>query len=399
MVLPVAIILGGVAIAALLFSMRPHAEQAEVEEVATPVEVVIAEPRTVPARVEGTGTVVADAQVVITPQVGGRIVEVAPELRPGGIVARGQVLARIDPRDYQLAVTQAESQVAQARLNLALEQQRAEVARREWELVGGGEPADEASLALRGPQLAAAEQALAAAEATLASAKLSLERSVLRAPFDAVVLQEGVDVGQMVGQATQVATLVGTERLRVEVQVPVEELPLLEIPGLGADVGSPARVVQNLAGGGAGPRTVARDGAVVGLGGQIDPATRTATVLVAVEDPLGDGADLPLLPGAFVEVEMSGRPQPGVTVVPDAAVHDGTVVWVVADGDRLVRREVTVGWRQDGQLYLTGGLEAGDRVVTSPLSLPVAGMAVRVIDPETSGPGADGATDRAEARP
>ncbi len=409
-VVPIAIIIGGGALAAALISMRPHATQAEVEEVATPVEVVIAAPTTLPARVEGTGTVVADAQVVLTPQVGGRIVSVSDALRPGGIVGKGDVLARIDPRDYQLAVTQADSQVAQAQVNLELEQQRAEVAQREWELVGEDRSVDDAALALRQPQLRSAEQALAAAEASLSSAKLSLERSVLRAPFDALVLSEGVDVGQVVGQATQVATLVGTERLRVEVQIPVEDLPSLDIPGMGAETGSPAHVVQELTRGGAGERTIERDGTVMGLGGQIDPATRTATVLIAVDDPLGDGSGLPLLPGAYVEVSMSGRPLPQVATVPDAAVHEGAVVWLVGEGERLVRRDVTVGWRRDGQLYVTDGLSAGDRVVTSPLSLPVEGMAVRVIvdsvassadsasNDSAAGPRVD-ATATAEARP
>ncbi|MCK6507922.1 efflux RND transporter periplasmic adaptor subunit [Myxococcota bacterium] len=382
-VVPIAILLAGGAAAAALFSLRPEAEQAPLAEVAMPVEVSTLQATTAQAHVGGTGTVSAEQQVVLTPQVGGRLVSVSEALRPGGRVRQGEVLARIDARDFENAVTQAESQVAQARVNLELEKSRGAVAEREWALVGEGRSAEEAPLALRRPQLASAQAALASAEATLATARLNLERTSLRAPFDAIVLSEGVDVGQVVGAATQVATLVGTARLRVEVRVPVEALAMLEIPGMGAEQGSTATVTQRLTTGGAGSQAITRPGRVVGLGGQIDAATRSATVLVGIEDPLGDGSGLPLLPGAYVEVDVQGRPVEGAIAVPRVGIREGTVAWVVGAEDRLERRDVTVGWRSEDRVFVTAGLQAGDRVVTSPLSLPVPGMAVRI----TTGPG------------
>lgn len=376
-IVPIAIIIGGLAVAAALFSMRPEAGQGDVAEVALPVETVTVQVGPAVAKVTGTGTVVADQQIVLTPQVGGRITSVSDDLRPGGMVSKGAVLARIDDRDYQLALTQAESQVAQARLNLEIEQSRGKVAEREWALVGEGKSASEAPLALRGPQRVNAEQALAATEAGLGSAKLALERTALRAPFDAVVLSEGVDIGQVVGAGTQAAVLVGTRRMRVEVQVPVEALPSLQIPGMGADAGSTATVTQQLTRGGAGQSAVVRSGQVIGLGGQIDPATRTATVLVGIDAPLGDGSGLPLLPGAFVDVSLAGRTVDQVIAVPRTGIRDGNIAWVVSPDGRLVKREVQIGWREADSLYVLSGLEAGERVVTSPLSLPIEGMAVR----------------------
>lgn len=381
-VVPIAILLAGGAAAAALISMRPQAEQAPVAEIALPVEVATLAASTAFAHVGGTGTVTAEQQIVLTPQVGGRLVSVSEALRPGGRVRQGEVLARIDARDFENAVTQAESQVAQARVNLELERSRGAVAEREWALVGEGRSAEEAPLALRRPQLSSAQAALASAEASLATAKLILERTSLRAPFDAIVLSEGVDVGQVVGAATQVATLVGTARMRVEVRVPVEALAVLEIPGMGAQQGSRATVTQRLTTGAAGDQQITRAGHLVGLGGQIDAATRSATVLVGIEDPLGDGSGLPLLPGAYVEVDLQGRPVEGAIGVPRLGIREGTVAWVVGAEDRLERRDVTVGWRAEDQVFVTSGLAVGDRVVTSPMSLPVPGMAVRVSAPQ-----------------
>lgn len=374
--LPILILgLGVVGTGALIMS-RQAAPQAPAEAVALPVDVAVVTEVQAAMRQVGTGTLTAEQQIVLSPQVSGRVLGVSASLRPGARVAKGEVLARIDPRDFENARTQAESQVAQARVNLELERGRSSVAEREWALVGDGRSGEEAPLALRRPQLASAEAALASAEATLATARLNLERATLRAPFDALVLSEIVDEGQVVGPGSALATLVGAERMRVELKVPVSWLGSLEIPGLGAETGSAATIVQLL--GGEGGR-VQRTGTVSGLGGQIDPATRTAALHIAVEDPLGDGQGLPMLPGAFVEVTLQGRPTRALAL-PASALREGDTVWVVDESSTLRRREVSPGWREAETLYLLDGLQSGDRVVTSPLSLPVEGLRVSVVE-------------------
>lgn len=115
---------------------------------------------------------------------------------------------------------------------------------------------------------------------------------------------------------------------------------------------------------------------MLGLGGQIDPSTRTVPVLVEIEAPLE--GELPLLPGAFVEVELAGRPTAAVAL-PGAALREGEAVWTVGEGERLLRRPVQVGWREGETVFVTAGLSEGERVVTSPLSLPVEGLAVQVL--------------------
>ncbi len=374
--LPILILGAGVAGTAALVLARQAAPQAPAEAVALPVDVAVVSELQAAMRQSATGTLTADQQIVLTPQVGGRIQSVSASLRPGARVAKGEVLARIDPRDFENALTQAESQVAQARVTLELERSRGAVAEREWDLVGEGRSSEQAPLALRRPQLASAEAALASAEATLATARLNLERATLRAPFDALVLSESVDVGQVVGAGSSVATLVGAERMRVELKIPVAWLAALEIPGLGAEQGSPARITQLL--GGEGGR-VQREGRVSGLGGQIDPATRTAALHITVEDPLGDGTGLPMLPGAFVQVELEGRGTRALSL-PASALREGETVWVVDEASRLARRQVSLGWREGDTVFLLDGIEPGERAVTSPISLPLEGLAVRVVE-------------------
>jgi RND family efflux transporter MFP subunit len=374
-ILPALILLTGAALAVGAVLTKPTATRARPPAAAPVVEVMEAQPGAAQAKVVATGLVQAARRVTLTAEVGGRIISHSPQLIPGGRVQKGELLAQIDPRDYRLMVAQEQGRVRQAEVELELERGRQRVALREWELLRKDQSPEQAPLALRKPQLRAAEQALEAAKSGLERAKLSLERTALRAPFNAVVVEESVEVGRVLGPGTQVATLIGTDELWVATAVQVEDLAFLDVPGLGAEQGSSAVISQRLGGG----RELERKGRILRLMGELDPASRRASLLVAVEDPFGSaGGGLPLLPGAHVTVTLLGRSQDGVVPVPRAAVVDGTRVWTLDPQDKLRRRQVEIGWTSADRVYVVGGLGPGERVVTSPLALPIEGAPVRV---------------------
>ena len=355
--LPPVVVLFGVAIAATMVMLKPEEARSEPERQAPLVRAVEPELGTFRALVETRGAVQAAQQVTVLPQVSGAITWVSEELEPGGRLGEGQSLARIDRRDYELALDAEAARVRQAELALELERGRQDVAAQEWALLEGeGEP----DLALRRPHLASAKQDLASARGGYQRAELALSRTSLRAPFDAVVLTEMVDLGQVVGPSSQVATLAGTDTAWVRVAVPVAELDALEIPG------AEARLTTETGG--------QRRGRVTRLEGQLDPSSRTATLLVEVEDPL-DGPH-PLFFGSFVDVELVGA-EVEAARVPRLSVAEGSL-WVADAEDSLRRREVEVGWTDGESRYLTRGLEPGDRVVVEGLRFPVEGMALRV---------------------
>jgi RND family efflux transporter MFP subunit len=362
----------GVGATAGLVASRDVEEQTVPEEQSTPVEVVLAAPGEAIARIETTGVVAAAQQVSIVPQVSGALTMVSDQLIPGGRFAQGELMARIDSRDYQLGVEQERGRVQQAQVELAMERARQETARREWALLGNDGEAPE--LAARRPQLVAAELSQEAAKSGLSRAELALSRTAIRAPFNAMVLTESADVGQVVG-GSPIATLVGTDRFWVNVSVPVEQLIVLDIPGVRGESGSKAAVVQQVGG-----ERITRSGEVLRLAGQLDPQSRTATLIIAVDDPLnlsaGTDPGLPMLPGAFVDVVIEGRSMAGTFTVPRVALQGGDHVWISQDG-RLARRDVTVGWRNGDEIVLTGGLSEGEQVITTPISFPIEGMAVQ----------------------
>ena len=371
-VLPILILVIGAGVARGLMATKKTTDKKPPAALVTTVEYVEVTSGSPTARVEATGTVEGDRRVSLSSLVSGEVISVSDQLLPGGRFKRGQVILRVDPRDYELAVSQERSRVQQVELEVSLERQRGETAEREWELLGGGRDAAEAPLALRGPQLATAERNLEAAGSGLRRAELNLERATMHAPFNAMVLTEAAEVGQVLQPGAPVVTLVGTDRFRVKVSVPVEQLAHVAIPGVNAAGGSPTRVVQDLGG----TQRIVRRGTVMQLAGQLDPQTRTAELYVAIDDPLAGGG-LPLLPGAFVSVSIDGLPVEGAIAVPREALVDGDVLWLVSDEETLTRRTVTVGWRDGETAFIVDGLESGARVVTTPLSLPVDGAKVR----------------------
>ena len=139
--LPVAVLAAGVAAYLLLVSLRTPPPREEPVHWVPLVETVQAPPETARVVVRGQGTVRPDREIDLVPQVGGRIVWISEQMETGGFFSAGQELARIDPEDFELAVDQADAEVARALYQLEIARGEAEVAAAEWErLRGGGGP-------------------------------------------------------------------------------------------------------------------------------------------------------------------------------------------------------------------------------------------------------------------
>jgi RND family efflux transporter MFP subunit len=375
-VLPVVLVALGIVAAAAVFQLAPAAARAETERPAPMVEVVEAARTTSVARVRASGSVVAAKQITLSPEVAGRIVARSDALEPGGRLAKGDVLVRIDARDYRLAVAQEEARVEVAETEIVSETARGEVAVRQWAIFGDGRPPEEAPLAVRQPQLRAVKANLGVARRGLDRARLNLGKTTIRAPWNAAVVETRAEVGQVVSPGAQLATLVGTDQVWVRVSVPARRLLDLDVPGVNAEEqGSTARILHELGGG----RTVEWEGEIIRLESRLESETRTAQLLVAVDDPFtAPEGGLPLLPGTFVNVELLGSERDDVFPLPRTALRDGGTLWVVDGDSSLERREVEVQWGTPDHVFVTGELAPGDRVVTTSLSTAIEGAPVRV---------------------
>lgn len=370
---PIVLVGAGLAGAVLLAVSGSSAQTVPPAPRVPTVEVLrVATGETVPV-LHATGAVVADQQVTLGAEVSGRLVWVSPRLLPGAELAAGEVIARVDPRDFEAALALEAYNLQQAEVDLRSEQARGAIAAQEWGLLGaqGGDR----GLALREPQLLAAQRRLESAQAAHQRARNNLERTALRAPFPAVVVAETAEVGQVVSPGLGLTTLIGSQRLRVTVSVPVEDLALLDVPGANAERGAAATITQSL------PRgaPIVRAGEVLSLAGQLDAQTRTAQLVVGIDQPF-DGEGLPLLAGAYVDVALQGRPLTGTVAVPRQAVADERLVWVVDSEQTLRRRELEVVYTDAAVVVARGGLADGEQVVTTPLAMAIEGMKVSLAE-------------------
>jgi RND family efflux transporter MFP subunit len=327
-------------------------------------------------KVSAQGTVAPRTESNLIAQVSGQVVEISPKFANGGFFAQGDLLARIDPRDYELGLATANVEVAQAQLLLSQEQEESEVAQAEWGKVGAGTPSD---LVLRKPQLAQARASLDAARARYQMARLNLERTEIRAPFAGRVRSKSVDVGQVVNPNTPLGRIYAVDYAEIRLPIPDPELQYLNLSLYRTgqpEIADGPHV--DLHADFAGSRHT-WSGRVVRVEGEIDPQTRMINLVARVDDPYAvpeDASRPPLAVGLYVEADIGGKTIEDAIVLPRAALR-GTDHVLVIDDERLYFRKVEVFRADNEKIVITSGLKSGERVCISPLDTVVDGMRVR----------------------
>jgi RND family efflux transporter MFP subunit len=369
-ILPAVFILVAVAVTLVLIQSRPVAAREEKIAPAPLVRVMSVEPEDVQMNVSAEGEVAPHTETTIVAQVGGRIDAVSPKFASGGTFRRGETIAQLDPRDYQVAAAQAQAAIAQAKLRLEREQAEAEIAREEWPRIGEGEPS---ALVLRTPQLAEARSAVAAAEASLMQARLNLERTTIRAPYDGLLLAKLVDVGQFVGPGTPIGRMTAADYVEIELPVSSGDLAYIDLAA------QPSVTVQSTFGGGAAEWR----GRIVRASGQIDPRTRMLPLVARVENPFA--GPVPLRIGEYVQAVIEGRSLDGVIRIPRSALRQGRQVLVVSPASTIHFRDVEILRLTSESAFLADGLQPGETIVLSAMDAPVEGMTVRTANDESGG--------------
>ncbi|TXS92138.1 efflux RND transporter periplasmic adaptor subunit [Parahaliea maris] len=368
-----------VAVTYLLYLGRPSTKIAEPVYVPVTVDVAEAVMETIRIPVQAQGTVTPLRRTDLIAEVAGRVIEVSDTFNVGGFVAEGEVLLRIDPRDYQTALLRAQSAVASAESALAQEKGRAQVAEQEWKkLPAGSQRSPEAkALYLRKPQLEQAEAQLLAAQADLSTARDNLGRSVIRAPYAALISGKSVELGQYVSPGSPLAEVFSIGVAEVRLPIPQGKLEYLELPELGNNNrAAPIDLYTDIGGNVTHwPATLQRSEGV------FDERSRVLYAVARVEDPyaLEHPERTPLRIGTFVNANIKGRALPDLIALPRHVLRAGNQVWVVDSQQRLRDRKISI-LRTGGDLvYVSDGLEAGELVSLTSLDPSLTGSEVKVV--------------------
>lgn len=374
------ILAAGAALTHFIFSTEPKAvREGQSKETAMLVDVVSVDMGTYAPNIQAMGNVEPAREVMLEPRVEGLIVERSAKFTPGEVVRKGDVLIRIDPADYENALRRRKSELRQAITDLEIEMGRQKVAREDYDILGENVEGNIKALVLRKPQLEAAEARVAAAEADVEQARLDLERTVISAPFDALVMQRNVDLGSRAQPGEVLGQLVGVEAYWVEARIPLSKLRRLTFPDANDPEGSEVLVRDRLSW----PEGEYRPGRLYKLVGSLEEQTRFARVLITVEDPLNlkaatpDAKERRLILGAFVEVLIEGKKLSDVVRLDRDYLRASDTVWVKQDG-RLDIRRVGVAFQDTEYAYIDEGLENGEEVVITDLATVAQGAALRV---------------------
>ncbi|WP_318312782.1 efflux RND transporter periplasmic adaptor subunit [Flagellimonas crocea] len=386
-----AILAGGILVTTLIFFTEPEAEREGASiETAILVDVVKAEKGTYAPTIVATGTVQPVEDVVLSPRVSGQILRRDPAFTPGGFVKKGEILLQIDPSDYQNTLELRKSELMQSETALATEMGRQQIAEQDLQLISndslfGDNPLsdNETELVLRKPQLNAVKANIEAARASMSQARLNLERTTIRAPFDAHILSQNVTTGSQVAQGDNLGRIVGTDSYWVTATVPISRLQWLKFPTGDNEKGSMVRIENSSAW----PMGSHREGYLDRQIGALDNQTRLARVLVRVHDPLATSKELEgapkLMIGTFVEVHIQADSIPDVVRLDRDLVRSNQTAWVMKN-DVLEIRELDIILSDNQYAYIQSGLEEGDKVISTNLSTVSNGIELRTKSEETS---------------
>ena len=374
-----AVLVGGWLISSGLLHSTPEVSRRKPARMKTVVQLLPLQPANHAVEIEAMGTVIAARTLELKPRVAGRVTRVSNTLVPGSLLKKDELVIALDDQDYQLALERSQNNLRKAAMDLRLEQGNQTVAKQEFELIR--EYADSGlsnaplDLALRKPQLAKAEAAEAVARTESKQAELNLKRTVLRAPFNAVVLEKQVTVGAQVSPQTTVATLAGIDEFWIQVTLPRHDLTDLLLP---TDDSGPIPVDLYPA---SGRNTTSRwQGTILRLLPDVDPRGLMARLLVAVKNPLQQNLKNPLLLGSMVTVILPGQTIDACFAIPRSAIRADQTVLLADPENRLEIRPVTVARMDRDQAFITSGLQGGERLILSQVAAPIIGMELTPAD-------------------
>lgn len=355
----------------------PKAEVALNENKTVDVDTIKVKKENTSVYISSEGIVKPHRKITVLSEVKGRIIEQSPNLDAGGLLSEGEILLKLDPRDYVVDVEKNRANVEKAEFELILEKGKKLVAEKEWQLLdpsfkqgGLGK-----NLALRIPHLREKEAALHAAQSSLEKSLVDLKRTLIRAPFNSLVLEEFVEKGQIILPQAKIAELVSTDEFRIQVSVPYDELSSIFPMMKNSKAKIPVKVIEDLGSN----KKLEREGYVLRLLGGVDPNGRLVQVLIVVEDPLNienhDTVQFPLLLGAKVNVQFGSTEVTGAVKVPKSTIHEDNKIWIKNKSNKLEIKKVNILSEEGDSVYISGeGFDDGDEIITSDIPVASPGM-------------------------
>ena len=359
-----------------MMSLREKPPEKERVDLDPLVDVLVLEAMTTNFEVRSQGTVRPRTETILSSEVSGTVASISPKFIAGGVFKTNEVLMRIDPTNYSVALKQAEALVSQRQIEFdGTKKLKSQGYRAESEY-------------------ASAVAALASARAEQVRARRNLERTYIRLPYEGVVRAKESDLGQFVNPGTRLGVTFATDFAEVRLPLTDLDLAFVNLPGAAeiAETGTVEGPEVALSAVRKGQLTewTAR---IVRTEGVVDEKSRVTYAVARIDDPYRLHSAGPALPmGTFVSATIEGAAVSGIFRAPNSAVRGADQVLVVDDENTLHLRNVKIV-RADSQFSYFRGVTGGEKIVTSALEAPIDGMRVRITTDESESSTLATATD------
>jgi RND family efflux transporter MFP subunit len=387
LVVPLIIIVLGVVGLMSLSLVRQPAEQ-KVEIDTTPVvDIYVVEAQPYQLIIESQGVSEPLSRTQLIANVSGIVLSYNSAFNAGGMVTHGDVLVEIEKLDYLSALKSAEANLARAQAGFSEEQARAKIAADEWAREGRTKTAP--LLGLRKPQLAREKANVLSAEAELDSAKRNLKRTTIVAPYNAIVAQRNIDIGQLVAVNSSLGEIMATDVAEIRLPISLDDFYRLNLDDLQVDSESDLNRVTLSAR--MGEQTLSWYGVIVRDEGVINTNNRLLYLVAHVIDPyalkLATKKDLttelnprhssPLRFGSFLQAQIQGPMLENIAKIPRSSLVRDEYIFVVNSQSQLTKTPVSIIGEEDAYVYVRSSLNSGDQVLNTRVLQALPGMQVK----------------------
>lgn len=371
-VYPSGIISLGIIICSLLIKCSPEVKPEEVKKIIPLVEFEKIKPISKNIEIISQGSIIPRTESQLYPEIRGEVVYVSPKLDEGSSFKKGDVLLRIDSRDYELDIKAAEASLDDAKTALSIALAESNFEKEQWELSSSGVASD---LRLKIPQLKKAESTVAAAEANLEKLKRNLEKTSIKAPYNGLVRKKNVDRGTVIGPGYLIANIYAIDYVEVKLPVPDQDLAFLDIPLDGSQISNNEQP-QVILTGSLGGKQIIWEGNIVRMEAEIDPKSRMAILVARVSEPYK--YNIPLRVGQFIEAEITGKIFDNLYVINRELIKNNQVLTINESDSSIVYKQVHVLRFIDDMAYIDSGLDGETLLCMTNLDVMYDGMKIRL---------------------
>lgn len=381
-VLPIAILIGCFLISGYLIRNPTTVEEAAIEIIPVSVRVAEVNLESVDLVVGSQGKVQAAQTASLSAPVAGPVEWISSSMEAGGYVEGGQALLRLEAADFETALERSRANLQQAQA----ESEFADTELARMRELAEQRLASDSQLQDAQRRANVNKARLIDAQASYDQAQLDLDRTEIRAPFNAVIQSRDVELGQYVNRAQSVALLYGADEVEVRVPLAIRQLGFLNVPlgqrGEISEEHAPDVLLTGMYGG----QKYNWPGKLVRIEASIDPSSNTVQTIIRVSQPSTDVEQdenglrtIPLPIGLYVEADIQGRTVENIISLPRSVIRNNNQVLIVDAENKMYYREVEIFRLEEQQVLISSGILPGERICISPIQAVVDGMAVQPV--------------------